>query len=191
MQSKGEEDTKPQVEPERARQFLLEVYGINVIDEGLRPLPSYDDQNFRVIAEDGKQLVLKISKTDENKDFLDLQVKAVSWLVDRGITAPVPIPSSDGLFITELTSGGKTHFVRILEFIEGKMLKDVPHTTSLLKSVGKYVAQMDKAWQDFSHPKMWRENFGWDLKNALNLRAFLPSLHKRQTPAHKIEFFII
>jgi 4-aminobutyrate aminotransferase-like enzyme/Ser/Thr protein kinase RdoA (MazF antagonist) len=103
------------------------------------------------------------------------------------------LPSRSGEDIVEISVEGKHRYVRLLSFIEGRMLAHVsPHTPELLYSLGKAVAQVDDALQGFSHALGARE-YKWNLAQADMLIAkleYIADAQRRAIAARHFERFV-
>lgn len=58
-------EARPQLAPQVCIDFLRERYAIRVVS--LDALPSYEDQNFRVVDDKDNQFVFKISNKSEDR----------------------------------------------------------------------------------------------------------------------------
>ena len=56
------------------------------------PLPSYQDQNFRIQTSDGLRAVLKVSNAEDSAAKLDCQSEVMRTLTEAGL----PVPSVMG-----------------------------------------------------------------------------------------------
>ncbi|MGE6220549.1 aminotransferase class III-fold pyridoxal phosphate-dependent enzyme [Nubsella zeaxanthinifaciens] len=133
------------------------------IEGSFKPLDSYLDQNFLIKSIEGKKYVLKIANINTAEDELDLQNKALLFLQAKQI--PKLVRSLDGQEMINHHS----HWWRVLEFIEGKMLSDVPfHSDVLLKNIAEFSANLSVQLSQFSH-KAAERFIQWDLQQATKL----------------------
>ena len=116
---------QPQLSQEEARDLLENTYGIKDII-ALKPLPSFEDQNFHVTAKAADDLqpdyVLKIMNNvvSQNPDICSVQSDAMAFLRERGFPTPMTFPTSGGELLS-FFSVGKHEIV----------LKDMEHVLSL------------------------------------------------------------
>ncbi|MBX9806592.1 MAG: aminotransferase class III-fold pyridoxal phosphate-dependent enzyme, partial [Flavobacteriaceae bacterium] len=133
------------------------------ITEILKPLDSYLDQNFLVRNSKGDKFVLKISNIETPESWLDLQTKVVEHLYADAI--PKVILSKEGkqmIFVAK-------HWWRVLNFLEGTMLSTVPfRSKNLLQNMGKFVGNLSKQLDTFSHEAADRP-IQWDLQQSASL----------------------
>ncbi len=159
----------PDFSAEAAARVMRELYGI----EGtFSRLYSERDQNFRVRAADGADYVFKIANIDEDPGVLDLQHQALAHVEARDPDLPVPrvIRTRDGAMSGSIDdAGGKAHMVRLLSFMPGIDLAEVPQTPKVLRALGATIARLDKALRSFFHPSADHVLL-WDIKRLPELR---------------------
>jgi len=172
---------------------LLSHYYCLEADE-LTDLGSYIDQNILVTLKDGNRYVLKIHDGAEHAGVIELQIRAIK-LLDKQmplIALPDTIQSVNGKDWEQVeNANGQQHYLRLTEFIPGKMLKDLGEfSDELLNNIGSTVAQTDNVLQAFYDPCASRPDIPWDLKNARQVAA---NTHAIQCP-HKrrlVDFFFM
>jgi Ser/Thr protein kinase RdoA (MazF antagonist) len=159
------DDTTPRLSPAEAASLLQAEFGLA---GELTPLPSERDQNFRVQAA-ADRFVLKIAKSDEPREVLELQNAAIAHL--RGgieeLDWPLLRMTVRGTEIAQTPDAlGRVHFARVFSWVEGMpVAQATPHDSKLLGSIGLALARTDRSLQSFSHPAMHRA-LEWDLKRA-------------------------
>ncbi|MBX6365627.1 MAG: aminotransferase class III-fold pyridoxal phosphate-dependent enzyme [Gemmatimonadetes bacterium] len=141
-----------------------EVFGVDAV--AAEPLPSERDQNFRLRAAAGDDLVLKLSQTNEDPGILECQNAMLERLAGVG---PYRFPrvrrALSGRLVETVTPGGAaSHHVRLLDFLPGVPLAEFrPRSPALLEDVGRMLGVMDRALAGFDHPAAHRE-LHWDLR---------------------------
>jgi 4-aminobutyrate aminotransferase-like enzyme len=159
----------PSFSADAATQVVRELYGI---EGGFSRLYGERDQNFRVCATDGTDYVLKFANSDEDPGVLDMQHQALAHIEERDPDLPIPrvIRTLDGAMSGSLDDAdGKAHIVRLLSFLPGIDLADVPLTSKVLRALGTTTARLDKALRSFFHPSADHVLL-WDLKHLPDLR---------------------
>ena len=146
-------------------------YGINAI---ARPLVSERDQNFRLDARDGKRYTLKISNDAEQLQVINFQNRALFYIENQDASLPVPrvIPDLDGQLHSSVQKDGKTHFVRVLSWVDGVVLQDERANADLANRLGRLLARLGLALDGFDHPGSNPPSL-WDMKRAAGLRDLL------------------
>ena len=158
-------DTTPRLSPAEAASLLHGQFGLA---GDLIPLPSERDQNFRVQAAAGR-FVLKIAKSDERREVLELQNAAIAHLHGEieELDWPVLRRTLRGAEIAQTHDArGRIHLARVFSWVEGMPLAQAtPHDSRLLGSLGLALSRLDRSLQRFAHPAMHRA-LEWDLKRA-------------------------
>ena len=159
----------PDFNPDDAAQVVRELYGI---EGAISRLYSERDQNFRLRATDGADYVLKIANSDEDPGVLDMQHRALAHVEahDPDLLVPRVIRTRDGAMSGSIDdANGKAHIVRLLSFMPGVDLAEVPLTPRVLRALGATTARLDKALRSFFHPSADHVLL-WDLKRLPDLR---------------------
>lgn len=63
--------------------------------------------------------------------------------VARSVTCPKPVRNIFGHLHSVESISGKNHVVRLLEYVPGELLKDVPRSETLYYQLGEFVANLD------------------------------------------------
>jgi len=161
---------RPVVDIQKAVGLARSLYGLRISGPTLvKEFVSYDDRNFYMKGklpdhENGPQtseceFVLKILNhvDSENISFVNAQSEVMLYLEKQGFTCQVPLRTLNGELAaiccltsdaaSEVNHKARVNAVRLLSFVPGKLLKDVPCTPELLFNLGCYVAKMNKALQ--------------------------------------------
>ncbi|XP_027513476.1 hydroxylysine kinase isoform X3 [Corapipo altera] len=156
--------TKPALSEKEAAELVDRVFGLNV--SWLRPLPSYDDQNFHVCvsgnsngAEGAHEYVLKITNTADSQEpeLIQVQTQAMMFLSAEGFPSATPYLTKDGsiMSLESADPGNKKHMVRLLSYLPGTPVAKIATNAQLLYEVGKLAASLDKALTEkFHHPSV-------------------------------------
>jgi 4-aminobutyrate aminotransferase-like enzyme/Ser/Thr protein kinase RdoA (MazF antagonist) len=164
---------QPVAESEAAR-LAREIFSLDVSAKGL---PGEYDDNFHLTSADGREFVLKIMHPAREQSFVEMQCQALQHLAKRAPQLSLPrvcaTPGGDA-FTSATLSDGTKRLLWLLTFVQGTVLAKVnPHSPELLRSLGHFLAEMDAALADFSHPATHRE-LKWDLARAAWIRDYLP-----------------
>jgi len=160
-----------------AKEWARELYGLEV---SAKSLPGEYDDNFHLTNEragadaargllSASAFVLKAMHPARERDFIDLQCRALQHLAERApqILLPRVCATKNGDNFTEITgSDGSRRIVWLLTYVPGKILAEArPHSVEILSSLGRLLGEMDAALMDFSHPAAHRE-LKWDFARA-------------------------
>jgi len=123
------------------------------------PLPSERDQNFLLRTDSGERLTLKIANSEEQLAVLEYQNELIRRLSDGCPDLKFPR-------ILGLIAKAGPYFARLLTWVEGTCLANItPHSDELLASLGRALAQIDRALTGFSLPAAHR-TLRWDIRHA-------------------------
>jgi 4-aminobutyrate aminotransferase-like enzyme/Ser/Thr protein kinase RdoA (MazF antagonist) len=167
---------KPDVSEDAAMQVLENQYGMV---GKLRPLESERDLNFRVATADAEHYLLKISNHDEPPETIDFEIAALRHIADARPELPVPriLTTLDGgLKTAAIAASGEQHAVRLLSFLPGTVLSDVPRTAALVFDQGRMAAKMALALRGFYHPAAGSRKLLWDVRESHALKPIAESL---------------
>ena len=161
------------VSPDEAIQLARGLYGLEV---SASSLPGEYDSNFHLITADGRAFVLKVMHSSRDRAFIDMQCAALMHLARRVPELALPRVQLTRLgetFAKASLRNGDERYVWLLGFLPGRILAEVrPHTSELLRSLGRLLGQIDLALLDFSHHAVTRA-LKWDLAQAEWIREYL------------------
>lgn len=158
---------------QQAEAILFELYNIK---GKATSLPGEIDFNFRVTIENEEGYILKISRPDENENYLDFQQKLLQYIAKNGdgLIAPKIIKDRNGNAISEITDAfGKSRKVRLLSWISGRVWSQVnPQLDDLRFSLGQKCGLLTKSLQGFDHKEAHRE-LVWDIAQSLWTKDYI------------------
>ena len=161
----------PQFTTEEAATLARDLYQMEAAAE---PLPGERDQNFLLRDAAGVQYVLKIANPNEDRQILEMQNQALTFLAgsDTGLDWPKLVAGWSGETISE----HRGHMVRLLTWVDGTCLALAEkHAPELLASLGRALAKVDNAFDGFTHEAARRDLY-WDLRRAPMARRYLKLL---------------
>jgi len=161
----------------------------------VKKLDSYDDENFLLEHTEGTTTTKYLVKVhngveSESASIIDYQNKIMLHLNGAdGITTTTPLTTDSGelCVTTPLPVQSAAHSpaplcVRLLTYIEGTPMAYKNVTADLLHSAGRYLANVDKSLDDFSHPASKRFH-AWDQRNTTSLREFVQYIQTSERQA--------
>ncbi|MGH6934306.1 MAG: aminotransferase class III-fold pyridoxal phosphate-dependent enzyme [Dongiaceae bacterium] len=157
--------TRPFITTAEAVSLAKQLYGL---DGRAEELPGEIDRNFLFHAGSDQKFVLKFHGPQTVPAVLEFQNQALAHLARRDPSLPVPrlIRDRDGHDIAETALADGRRSVRLLTWLAGRPMGQAgPHEPPLLRSLGAFMARMDRALQDFSHPMMNRPHL-WAMTSA-------------------------
>ncbi|PAA51274.1 hypothetical protein BOX15_Mlig030284g1 [Macrostomum lignano] len=156
---------RPLVTREQAVKLCQELYNFNAVT--CKELVSYDDRNFLVTgnfigntsdsvetAQEPHSFVLKIANSLESQgDILEQQCRLMQSLSEAGLKVQSVMKTVSGtivdkkLLTTPADSSGRMvdrrHAVRMLTYLPGVPLGELPLTADMLESVAKEIGRVD------------------------------------------------
>ena len=151
------------IQPEQAKEIAKSLYNI---EGNVKPLPGELDFNF-LIKTHSEKYILKISRPDEDLEYLEYQQGILQYLSNGELNSPKAFPDIQGNMISSIKdNSGNTRQVRLLSWINGRLWSSVnPIKDELLFSLGNETGKITKTLTSFQHPKAHRQ-FEWDLAQA-------------------------
>ncbi|NWR89451.1 HYKK kinase, partial [Furnarius figulus] len=180
--------SKPALSEKAAAELVDRVFGLKV--SWLRPLPSYDDQNFHVCvlrsAGGAEEYVLKITNSEDSRqpDLIQAQTQAMMLLSAEGFPSATPCLTKDGKIMSlesgDAGAGNTKYMVRLLTYLPGTPVAKIATNAQILYEIGKLAASLDKALAEkFHHPSvksLHRGQFIWNLANVPLLEQYIYAL---------------
>ncbi|CAK1547570.1 unnamed protein product [Leptosia nina] len=174
---------KPIIDQDGVKLLVERLYGISVLE--LIELNGYDDKNYKIVEDPNVKnplitnhsshgYVLKImnSMDSQNVSLVEAQNEIMNFLLTRSVTCPKPIRNVFGHLHSIENIGGKHHAVRLLEYVPGELLKDVPKSEALFYQLGEFVANLDNKLQNFNHSGLVSREHIWMLTKVPELEKF-------------------
>ena len=158
------------------------------------PLDGERDRNYRLKTDTDAGWILKVVNASEPRVESEFQTALLSHLARHSPELSVPFlkRSLDGEFLASAVApSGEQHAVRLVSWLQGTPLAEVPRTMPLMRSLGRAFGAVDRALQGFMHPGAVRD-FDWDLRHAARSRSrlhFVKDLEKRAILERFIDSF--
>lgn len=158
------------------------------------PLDGERDRNYRLKTDTDAGWILKVVNASEPRVESEFQTALLSHLARHSPELSVPFlkRSVDGEFLASAVApSGEQHAVRLVSWLQGTPLAEVPRTMPLMRSLGRAFGAVDRALQGFMHPGAVRD-FDWDLRHAARSRSrlhFVKDLEKRAILERFIDSF--
>ncbi len=155
-----------------AETYALEYYGIQ---GKAKRLAGYEDINFQLKLTDGTIYLLKVSKSDIDTNFLELQTNILLHIANHTLNFEVPKPIrnlNNQYYFSIEKSPNEICWIRMNTWVEGDIVYNKKyHPADLLKNWGKTCASLDTILLDFDISGLGKSH-DWDLSLSLNNRAF-------------------
>ncbi|MBT5187876.1 MAG: phosphotransferase [Kordiimonadaceae bacterium] len=157
----------PNFDNEKIAKIVKDLYGL----EGeISSFVSYEDQNALIKTKNGK-FVFKIANTKWPKDFVQAQIDVLKHLK---VTAPKlkfseTVKTLKGDELTKIDG----FYVRLLTFLEGEMLTNMPRNEALYSDVGRFLGQFSKALENFSPKSPEGSDPLWKLDQVIDCKPYV------------------
>ncbi len=158
----------PPLNEKHAIEIASQYYGLTA---KAKKLGGDSDRNFLLTIRPDRfskpirsqKFILKIHALETLREEIEFQHAALQHLSGfEGV--PSVIPNKDEKKIFTISHEGDEYLVRMVSYLEGNLLESVvPKSPNLLRGLGAYIAQLDLALADFTHPAMKRDEKLWDL----------------------------
>ncbi|MCP4984108.1 MAG: phosphotransferase [Gammaproteobacteria bacterium] len=158
----------PQFDSAEVAAIAQRLFALN---GAIKQLDGERDLNF-LISEADARFVFKIANAEESPAMLECQHQVFQQLAEAQVFPRVAtaVESVNGRLIETVSDArGNNHYCRVLPFLEGRMLADLPELApQLLTDLGHRLALLDKALTSFSHPGLKRPLL-WHMPDALTI----------------------
>lgn len=147
------------------KEIVREYYDISA---EIKPLNGYDEENFLLKNSAGEKFILKIGSDDQGIDVINAQIRMLNHLSETPLANKFQkvILNREGNFITTIIRNNKSHYIRILSFLEGSFwYQSGNFTKELFQNLGRFLGRMDKNLKGFSDAGLHR-NLVWDISKA-------------------------
>lgn len=143
-------------------------------------LISERDRNFRLLTGSGTSYVVKAVCLAEDAIVTDFQIAALLHLENRGVTGvPRIVRTPSGRDRGSIRSeDGFDVCLRVVTWLSGKLLRDVDVTSDIAQRFGRRLAELDVAFEDFSHDGE-AQTLMWDSQRAGELRGLLDHINDK------------
>ena len=140
-------------------------------------------------AADGREYVLKIANSAEDRVATDFQIQALIHIAGRvrrdrlPVITPEIVPTVDGDNHIIMESPAGEHMARVITFLPGVPLENRIASAGLARNAGTFLAHLGVALQGFEHPGS-RHGLLWDIQRALELRPLVQYVPDPQDAAN-------
>jgi 4-aminobutyrate aminotransferase-like enzyme/Ser/Thr protein kinase RdoA (MazF antagonist) len=158
-------------------EVLLKYFGIEA--SRIKKLAGYENVNYLVLSGNSKYILKTYPFSQRLYDLLLAESELLEKLEDQH-KYPVPLRTKSGTFLEAIENEGDRMIVRLLTFLEGEFLAQCSHTPELLKSLGTFLAALDKKLLELDHYTIQARKFEWDLQYLYLNEPFVQDIAKPQ-----------
>jgi 4-aminobutyrate aminotransferase-like enzyme/Ser/Thr protein kinase RdoA (MazF antagonist)/murein DD-endopeptidase MepM/ murein hydrolase activator NlpD len=165
-----------QINLNQAEKILFDLFQIK---GKASTLPGELDFNFRIKIPNEDGYILKISRPNEDVNYLNFQQNILEYISQNISNLITPKTYKDkNTIATFIDDYGKERKVRLLSWIEGRVWTNVnPQLNELRYSLGKKCGLLTNALQGFNDTKAHRK-FEWDVAQSLWTKKHLDLFSK-------------
>ncbi len=159
--------------------ILHEQFGINAIK--VEKLSGLDNANYLVETLTEKYIFKTYPYTQDTLTLVEAENNALLFLQNEGQRSiQTPIPSKNQRYTALVNINGQESICRMLSYLEGKFLVEVPHTKKLFQSFGKFLAQLDLKLQQFTDYRIAARKLIWDIQHLHLSKKYLENIPKNK-----------
>jgi len=161
------------------KSILREQFGINAIK--VERLSGLDNANYRVETQTEKYIFKTYPATQDALSMVEAENNALLFLQNEGQkNIQTPIPSKNQSYTAIVTINGQECICRMLSYLEGKFLVDVPHTKKLFQTFGKFLARLDLKFQQFTDYRVAARKLKWDIQYLSLSKKYLDNIPNKK-----------
>ncbi|WP_297702843.1 aminotransferase class III-fold pyridoxal phosphate-dependent enzyme [uncultured Eudoraea sp.] len=159
--------------------ILHEQFGINAIK--VEKLSGLDNANYLVETLTEKYIFKTYPYTQDTLTLVEAENNALLFLQNEGQRSiQTPIPSKNQRYTALVNINGQECICRMLSYLDGKFLVEVPHTKKLFQSFGKFLAQLDLKLQEFTDYRIAARKLKWDIQHLHLSKKYLENIPKNK-----------
>ena len=150
-----------QISASEARAIADDIFNVSGVTTRLN---GEIDFNYSIVCANSKKYILKISRPNVDRSYLDFQQKLLQHLSKSPevVTPKIVLDKHGSAIGSIIDAHGNLRYVRLLTWVYGRLWSTVnPHTNSLRYSLGFKSGMITKALQGFKHP-MANRKLDWD-----------------------------
>ena len=143
--------------------------------ESVRELVGFQDRNFMITASGGRKCLLKLSRGEGDREFIQAQNRLLRHLAGHAALRnllPEPVSLIDGGFDYRVQIDDQTYTARLLTWLEGRPLAECSPDESFPAGLGRFFAQLDMALSDYQDPVLQVRSHDWDLARVAELSEY-------------------
>lgn len=135
------------------------------------PLGGEIDQNVRITGDDGMRYFVRVTRAEPDSADVLWQNSLFQHLAATVPDLPVPrlVPTREGKFLAAVVHEGRTHVVRVMSWLEGRVLAELDdHPAALLRQLGEAAGRLSLGLSSME-PPVGLEPHDWDMRRAAEI----------------------
>ncbi|SPF04834.1 aminotransferase class III-fold pyridoxal phosphate-dependent enzyme [Streptomyces sp. MA5143a] len=135
------------------------------------PLGGEVDQNVRITGDDGTRYFVRVTLAEPDSADILWQNTLLRHLAATVPGLPVPrlVPTREGQCLADVVHEGRTHVVRVMSWLEGRVLADLDdHPAALLRRWGEAAGRLSLGLSGME-PPVGLAPHDWDMRRAAEI----------------------
>ena len=168
--------------------LLKNYFGITPID--IKKLNGYDNFNY-LIKSSSNTYVLKTYSNSKMLAFIKAETEALIFLnSDKSFKSPIPVKFLDGSYVRKIRYNDEEIIVRLLSYLNGDLMGDVPGSESISNSLGAFLAKLDLRLQSWNNQIIKsRSSSEWNLDSFSVCEEYIPFVESSRDRSYIKYFF--
>jgi len=168
--------------------LLQKQFGFHEIE--IKRLNGYDNKNYFLRTDRGKYIFKTYSNSTDAVALVEAENETLLFLHRiKNNKFPKPVPFQDGSWIKILDLEGEKTICRMLSFLEGQSFAEVPHSDTLLQSLGVFLAQMNLELQSFNNETIKARKWEWGIQYLYLNKKYIKEIDNSKDRSIIIHFF--
>ena len=170
------------------KSIIQEQFGINAIK--VARLSGLDNANYLVETKTEHYIFKTYPYSQDTLTLAEAENDALLFLQNEGQKGTqMPIPSKNQSYAALVQIDGREYICRMLSYLDGEFLGDVPHTKELIQSLGKFLAQLDGKLQSFVNYRIQARKLKWDILHLDMSKQYLEHIQDKKARSTVYFFF--
>lgn len=138
-------------------------------------MEGYESHNFKIVDANTK-MVLKLYEANYHiEQFVNAESELLLYL--NRDDCPKPLKTIDGKLSGHFGQGRDFKLFRLLDFLDGVFLSEVPHTKKLIENFGAFMGKLNKAMSGFKSVAIEAKKDAWGIWDLQNNHLSKKHLH--------------
>jgi len=170
------------------KSILHEQFGINATE--VKRLSGLDNANYLVKTKTEHYIFKTYPYSQDTLTLVEAENDALLFLQNEGQKGTqMPIPSKNQSYAALVQIDGRECICRMLSYLDGEFLGDVPHNKELIQSLGRFLARLDLKLQSFINYRIQARKLKWDILHLDMSKQYLEHIQDKKARSTVYFFF--
>lgn len=167
--------------------FFLSAFGLTLTT--VKKRAGYANENYYIEASENSY-ILKTYTDLSLWPLLEAEIATLQYLAEETeIAFPKPIPFLDGSDLKIVNLDGAQKIVRLLTYLPGTFMGELPPSEATVVSLGTTLAQLNKRLLNWTHPVITARNWTWNLNSYTLCKPYIKDISEAKN-RKLVEYFI-